>query len=106
MHVRCLQNKERLESSGQEDMANCDSTQWSLTTFMAPSGRQRILPAQSSKKMVASENLLSFVVMKENSHKAHRSVQFTALLKKNSCCLQLTGCNSDPRGWSEGVKQM
>lgn len=52
------------------------------------------------------ENLLSFVVMKENGHKAHRSVQFTALLKQNSCRLQLTGCNSDPRGWSEGVKQM
>lgn len=46
---------------------------------MSPSGKQKILPAQSSKKMAASENLLSFVVMKENGQKDYRSLQITAL---------------------------
>lgn len=46
---------------------------------MSLCGRQRVLPAQSSKKMVAPENPLSFVVMKENGQKDYRSLQIIAL---------------------------
>lgn len=46
---------------------------------MSPSGRQMVLLAQSSKKTVLSENLLSFVVMKENVQKDYRSLQIIAL---------------------------
>lgn len=46
---------------------------------MSPPGRQRVLPAQSSKKTIVSENLLSFEVMKENGQKDYRSLQIVAL---------------------------